>query len=291
MNEEAISLKIEGPIIRDPYPLHEIISILSDFHSIIDQSYLVLTDKKRMSRSDRLNYQILASYAKTGSYIQELIIACAAAFPLLVNITPQLTSSYIWNTTKDAFNFLKTVIGLRREGKEIKMSGPNNQGIIVITSPGSQPININQTIFNVADKSEEHYKRMSEHIGAGHIDQINATDTKTEGILLTTKEKKLFNPETKIEDTPVEFICNVFDFNKEKLAGKLRVEDGQPLPPREYNFSLIGEQDYIPYIMAMTKPKVIFKCLPEIEIHTTGSKNISRLQAISIKDVAKLSKK
>ena len=76
MSDEIIGLRIDGPIIREPYPLHEIISILVDFHSIFDQSYLVLADKKRMSKAERLNYQILASYPKPGSYLQELVIVC-----------------------------------------------------------------------------------------------------------------------------------------------------------------------------------------------------------------------
>jgi hypothetical protein len=285
MSDEIIGLRIDGPIIREPYPLHEIISILVDFHSIFDQSYLVLADKKRMSKAERLNYQILASYPKPGSYLQELVIVCATAYPLLASITPQLTSSYVWQTAKDAFSFLKTVTSLRREGKEIKMSVPNNQGIVVVTWQGSQPITINQTIIKVADKSEEYYKEISGRIEENRIEKISAIDKNQEGILLTSNERKLFNPEIRLEETPVDVIGNIFDFNKEKLSGKLRAEEGQPLPPREYNFSLIGNQDSIPYILGMMKPRVLLKCFPEIETHISGSRNIARLQAISLKDI------
>jgi hypothetical protein len=107
-------------------------------------------------------------------------------------------------------------------------------------------------------------------------------DNKKEGIVLTNEERKLFNPEIKVEDNPVNVTGRIFDFNTEKLAGKLRVSDGQPVPARDYNFLLIGNQDFVPYIMAMTVPEVTLRCLPEIEQHPTGAKYIFRLQALSL---------
>ena len=74
----------------------------------------------------------------------------------------------------------------------------------------------------------------------------------------------------------------IFDFNTEKLSGKVRVGDGQPIPAQDYNFLLIGNQDFVPYIMAMTVPEVTLRCLQEIEQHPTGAKYIFRLQAVSL---------
>ena len=285
MEDEVVLFKVEGPIMRDPYPLHDIISISNDFHSIIDQAYLVLAGKNRMSRSERINYQILASHPRPGSYVQELIIVCAAALPLFGDTLPQITAPYVWQSAKKAFEFLKTVVNLRRDGKEFKISAPNNEGNVAVIYPGSPPVTLHQTIIKIAEKSEDHYKSITNQIEENRIESISAVDKAKEGILLTTNEKKLFNPEVKIENKPVDLIVNIFDFNKEKLSGKLRVEESQTIPAHDYNFNLIGNQDHIPYILAMTKSKVKFHCLLEKEIHTTGSEGISRLQAISIEEV------
>jgi hypothetical protein len=283
MADDIITFKIDGPIIRDPYPLHEVISILDDFHSIVDQSFLVLSGKGRLTRAERINFRILASRPTTGSYLQELQIIYDLAQPLLP-LVPQLASSDIWKSAKTAFDLLKVLVNWRRNGKEPKVSVPNNDGIVIVSAPGSEPITINQTVIKIADRSEDPYKRITGRIEKGRIEQISAIDREKRGILLSHAEKELFNPETKLEENPVDVVGGIFDFNKERLTGKLRVSDGQPIPARDYNFELIPGQDFIQYIMAMTRERVLMRCLPEIAIHTTGTRSIIRLQAISIKE-------
>lgn len=284
MDDKIVTFKIDGPVIKDPYPLHEVIAILDDFHSIVDQSYIVLSGKARLTRAERLNYRILASQPITGSYIQDLQILYDIAQPLLP-LAPQLTSSDIWKSAKAAFDFLKAVISLRRNGKEPTVSAPNNEGIVVVSAPGSQPITINQNIFKIADRSEDYYKRITGHIEKGRIEQISATDYKKEGISLTGEEKELFNPETKLEDNPIDIVGNIIDFNKEKFSGKIRIVEGQPIPARDYTFDLIKGQDPIAYILAMTKEFISMHCLLELAVHTTGARVIARLQSISIKEL------
>lgn len=284
MPDEFITFKIDGPVIKDHYPLHDVITILDDFHSIVDQSYLVLSGKNRLTQAERINFRILASRPRTGSYIQDLQILYNVAQPLLPFVS-QLTASDVWKSAKAAFDFLKAMINLRRNGKESTVSAPNNEGIIVVSPQGSPPFTINQNIYNIANRSEESYKHITGQIEKGRIDQISATDVKKEGIFLTEAEKELFNPETKLEDNPVDVVGSIIDFNKDKLTGKLRVSVGQPIPSRDYNFQLIHGQDFIAYILAMTKEQISMRCLPEIVVHTTGARDIARLQAIAIKEL------
>jgi hypothetical protein len=258
---------------------------MDDFHWIVDQSFIVLSGKTRLNRSERLNYRILASQSRKGSYIQDLQILYDLAQPLLPLI-PQLTSNEIWKSAKIAFDFLITVIKLRQNGQQLSVSAPNNQGIVIVSPSGSdQPITIHQTILKIAERSEEPYQSITSRIEKGRVDQISAIDSRKEGILLGEAEKKIFNPETKLEDTPIDIVGSIFDFNKEKNAGKIRVDPGQPIPARDYSFELIKGQDPISYILAMTKEFVLLRCLPEIMVHTTGTRVISRLQAISITEL------
>jgi hypothetical protein len=277
MTDELITFRIDGPVIKDPYPLHEVVSILADFHSIVDQSYLVLSGKNRLTRTERVNFRILAARPTTGSYIHPLEIVYDIAQPLLP-LLPQLVSSDIWKSAKAAFELLKIMIDLRKNGKVPTVSAPNNEGIVVISAPGSHPVTVHQTIIKIADRSEEPYKHITGHIEKGRIEQISATDKKKEGIRLTQSEKELFNPETKLEDTPIDIVGNIIDFNKEKLGGKISVPNGQLIPPRDYPFDLVKGQDFVQYVLAMTKEKILMRCLPEIAVHTTGTRYIVRLQ-------------
>lgn len=285
MADEIITLNINGPVIKDPYPLHEVIGILDDFHSIVDQSFLVLSGKGRLTKTERLNFRILASQPRTGSYIQQLQILYDIAQPVLPLIIPQLASSDIWKYAKAAYDFLKVMIGSRRNGKEPTVSVPNNEGMIVVSTSGSPPFQVTQNVFNIAYRSEDDYKRITGHIEKGRIDTISALDAKQEGISLTGEEKELFNPETKLEDKPIDLVGSIFDFNKDKSSGKIRIVEGQPIPAKDYAFDLIRGQDPITYILAMTKEFVSMRCLPEVAVHTTGARVITRLQSISVKEL------
>ncbi len=160
MSDELILFRIDGPIIQENYPLYDVINILDCFHSIIDQSYLVLTAKSRMTRPERKNFRILASKSRAGSFELDLKLVYDIATPLLP-LVPQLTSSEVWESTKAAFEFLKAVINLRRSGKEYTVSAPNNQGIIAVSTADSSPISISLNVYNIADRSLDDYKNIT----------------------------------------------------------------------------------------------------------------------------------
>lgn len=278
-----VDFKVAGPAITDPYPLHEIISILECFHTSVDQAYLVLTAKSKMTRSERQSFKILASMPRAGSYEQELMIAYSLAQPLLAFV-PQLTASAVWQTTKSAFELLKTLATLRRNGQTPGISAPNNEGIIAISQPGGGPIHIHQTVLQVADKSEESYARMTERIQEGRIETISAVDRTRQGIVLGQAEKELFNPETEVEDTPVDVVGTVFGFNTDRMSGRIRVAVGQSVPADDYTFDLADRQDFAPYAMAMvSSAPVTLRCLKKVAVHSTGVRSVSRLIAVGIK--------
>jgi len=80
--EDIITLTIDGPIIKEEYPLREVIYILDNIHFIVDQSYLVLAKKNRMTHEERINFKILASRTQPGSLIQDLRIVYDVTAPL-----------------------------------------------------------------------------------------------------------------------------------------------------------------------------------------------------------------
>lgn len=281
MEDQIITFKIEGPTIREEYPLYEVIHILEDFHSILDHSYLVLAGKNRMTHTERQYFKILSTRAKAGSLIHDLKLVSEVAEPLLPFI-PQLTSSGIWQSAKAAFDFLKFVASLHRDGKKHEVSAPDNKGIMIVNSPGIKSIEITQNVYQIAESSRDSYKTLSGRTDEERIRSISAMDNKNSGIMITSDEKELFNPKTKIEEEPVEISGRIFDFNIDKLSGKFRVAEKQAIKTQDYNFSLLGNQDFIPYVIAMTKEQIRMRCLLEVEKHPTGFTRILRLLVQSL---------
>ena len=77
------------------------------------------------------------------------------------------------------------------------------------------------------------------------VNEINAGIEQKKDILLTEKDKHLFDLPSKIEHESIKLTCEFFDFNKFQNVGKLLVRDNQPLPPGEYSFAIYGDQDNV----------------------------------------------
>ena len=72
--ENKYVFKVEGPALEDVLPLHLVIESLSNFHSIIDKTYLGLKgSKQRISKKERQFFQIQASSFEKGSLMSLLI--------------------------------------------------------------------------------------------------------------------------------------------------------------------------------------------------------------------------
>jgi hypothetical protein len=273
------------------YPLHEILVIQQDFHSLVDQSYL-LTGKKRVARSDRLQYALLASQPQEGSFLQafDLVVKAvesaaplAPLFPYIApNVPPVLTQiggSEVWKNAKAAFDLLKKILSLRKEGTVPNVI-QNNKGDVIIAS-GSAQITVNKVIFDTANRSERFYKALADKIESGRVEEIKALDDKEDGIRIGRAEKALFTGESQM-GKEVEITGKIFDFNTETRVGRIKVAKEQPLPEADYYFHLFGEQSTLPYIVAMTVEAVKVRCVPESVIKTTGLDLVSRLWSMEV---------
>jgi hypothetical protein len=112
---------------------------------------------------------------------------------------------------------------------------------------------------------------------AGKLESISAGSLEKPEIALKTDDRTLFDLPTTIEKDPIEVKCEIFDFNKFKNAGKMRVASGQPVPSGDYSSSIFGSQDNVNYIYSMLKPLVIVNCLIEKAKSPLGPELISHL--------------
>ena len=158
-------------LITWPYPLHEILVIQRDFLGVLDQSYLELSGKRRLTKQDRLQYVLFASQPSEGSYLQalDLVIKGAESIAPLAPLLPfvphslapaiaHFTGSQVWQNAKAAYDLFKRIAIWRKEGKTPHVIKAT-QGDVIIAE-GNAQVTVNNIVFNTANNSEKYYKAL-----------------------------------------------------------------------------------------------------------------------------------
>ena len=283
MENTIVKFKLEGPLFEDGIPLLEVVTTLQEFHSIVDRAYTARFNIPKLNKKDREQYRIIARQFQRGSFEADLLFTIASGAQLLFPNLQQFGSKELWEIVKAAFTFLKTLVTARNNGIEptVNIEGHGNTVIVM----KNNVINLDKIVYKAADMSEPHYKKLTSVIEKGKINSIVGVDSRGEGISLTENEKKLFNPKTTVEKDVVAVRCSIFRFDKEANTGKLRIPEGESVPPGEYNFKPLSKQDYKKFIISMMNPMVTLNVLKEIETHTSGAKRISSLLVVSFENL------
>ena len=261
-SEANVQFKIEGPVFKKGIPLLEVTTALQEFHFIIDKSYLVKTGQFKMSSKERETFTIVATELRKGSFIADLQLLMFLSNPFLPNIY-EFNAKELWEISKSAYDYLKALFTMRSSGVEPKIKVEGNNYAPLINNEGGGTIIVNNTVYNVADRAEGHFKKLTSVIKEGKTDFISALDEWEKGFILTPKERDLFNPKTQMEKDVITLEVDIFRYDKDSNTGKLRVNDGEPIPPGEYSFKPV-KNDPISYILSMTKPTVVVNALKEI---------------------------
>jgi hypothetical protein len=281
---DVIQFKMDGPIFKENMPLHTVITGLSEFQNIIDKTYIVLSGKTKVSSADRQIYQIVASEFRKGSFISDLQILIAGSSQILMPFMSDLSPKIIWQFTKDAFSLLKIVFESKKKGIPTEIIAGDNNTINVHS--GDIHTTFNGPVFNIAKLVVPHYQKMSDMLNEGEVESISAGEKDTPekpAILLKTADKGLFKTKPDLREEPLIIDCEIFDFNKYSNIGKLHVYPEQPIPEGEYSFSMLGDQDNIPYIQSMLQTKVTIRCLKEeLPVIIGGKPKIVRLHIVHL---------
>lgn len=276
---EQLQFKLDGPAFDEGVPLHSAVMALSNFQAIVDKTYLVLTNGKRLSHSDRELFHLRALEFRRGSFLTNFEIAMAAVqltLPFVTELGPQ----NIWEYTKDTFNFLKLVFTSAQEGQRPTYNFENNGDVAVHI--GDNHYHFHGPVYQIGERSLPNYRNLAHMMQPGKIESIFAGTSETRDIYLETKDRELFDVPSVIDNSPIEIECEIFDFNKFNNIGKLLVKEGQTIPSGEYNFTIIGSQNTVDYIYSMLKPRVSISCLKEMKINPFGESNIYRLHVLGV---------
>ncbi|MCM1567795.1 MAG: hypothetical protein NC238_17950 [Dehalobacter sp.] len=279
----TITLKIDGPGINEGVNLFKTISILSEFHSILDKSYSVLNGKQKLTKQDREQYFIRAYDFKQGSFIVNadiIITGIQLSLPLLGFVNPYT----IWEYARYSFAFLKAVLASSKSGNQPMISVGDNSQVVVLIGDGSTMTLPDKRILDLANRTRRNYANLAGNLKEGSIHSIEVTAQSSigENISLSLPEKDLFESNTTVMPRPVTFLADVYDFNKEINTGKLRVFREQEIPDGDYPFTIIGNQDNSKFIESMLYSSVKITALEERELHPVEGLRLIRFQVIEV---------
>jgi hypothetical protein len=276
---EKFEFKLEGPIFQEGVPIHLAIRGWENFQSIIDKTYLVATQTQRISVKEREKFYLRAYKFERSSFLTNFEILLAGvqlALPLAGTLGPQ----NLWDYTRETFNFLKLICSFQENEKKPQIDIKDSQNVSVHI--GDKHYHFDGPVFQIAEKALPKYQDLAHLLEPGKLEIISASSKSTPEILLKSEDKNLFDLPTKLEKDPIELKCEIYDFNKYKNVGKLRVGEGQPILAGDYNFSIFGNQDNVNYIYSMLKPLVTIKCLIELAISPLGPELISHLHVTGV---------
>ena len=276
---EDLEFKIEGPILENGVPIHVAIDALENFQGIIDKSYLVAAGLQRISAKERESFQLKAKHFKLSSFITDFEI-CLHGVQLALPIISTFGPQNVWEYTKETFRFLKVICSAMHSDKKPTYEFKENKDFIVHVGETHQ--HFYGPVFQIGEKALPNYQALAHILEQGKIEGISAGSKENPEISLRSEDRTLFDLKTNLQNQPIKIECEIFDFNKFKNNGKLRVKGGQLIPSGDYSFSIFGSQDNINYIYSMLKPIVIAECQVEYTITPFGTDKIGHLYVIGI---------
>jgi hypothetical protein len=278
-NKQPLFYDIVGPeVLKNRIPLYEVIGTLREYSNIIDRSYLTLTGKERLSKKEREKYQIIAYKFDPGSLHIDLAIELMELLQLTFPFMMPSGAAGLWNVTKASYNFVKTVTELRTKDIDPVIKEDNSVQNYIIGD--NNQIMVNPAIAITGDKIEESVQKIGNYIRPGAVDKVALTDPEEEGILITEKEKRLFNPDTTISENAETIVAKIYRLDIESKRGKLHILEG--MEPADISFQIIGDQAMPPYIDALKADQVEVNILRETALSITGKPYIKRILLIGL---------
>lgn len=279
---EQLEFKIDGPVLKHGVNLPVAIDALNNFQSILDKTFLVATNSKRMTAGDRENFYIKVSEFKQGSLLVVFDIALRGVqlgIPFFSTIGPQ----NFWDITAETFDFLKVVCAAVQRGEKPQYRFDNN-GDAIVTIDNSVR-HYHGPVYNIAQLALPSYQSLAHLLHPRKVSEISAgrEGAPKRGIYIGEGDRDAFEIPTHFEKETIELKCEIFDFNKHKNAGKLAVTaENQKIPPGDYSFSIFGAQDNVDYIYSMLRPEVTLHCLVEIASDPFGEDKVHALHVTAV---------
>lgn len=275
-----IDLYMDGRAFERGIPVHLLVQGFETSQTILDRAYLGLAGRARFTAEERQRFYLLTKgvrHSSLDSWMELVLTGVQTSFPILGALGP----AGIWEYSKQAYEMLKFAYAAVKKGDQPTYQN-NGNGTLSVNN-GTQ-INIyNAAVYNIAKATQRVYVDMAKNVTAGTINSFSLSEKSGDVAIRVSKdEAAFFDIPSVIDPQPIALYCEIFDFNKFEDMGKLRVFEDQVLPPKDYRFSVVGNQADQTYIEAMLRRQVKVTCLREVIVDPLAQEKIVRLQVLKI---------
>ena len=248
MNQEkALRFNLSGTeLSKEKYNLHLLLQGLSLSQNLLEQSYLVVKSKTKMTKNERDNFKIYINDIREGSFESDVIIMMKQiSGPLLTGISG-LNPKDIWALASNSIKYLLAIFTADKKGERINVNIDNSPNASVNINSDGNTTNITTTreIIECAEKIEPTINKslnmIDEEKGVSSFNLHDQEDN-TKSIYLGIKEKDIFDNRPTLEDEIVEFDGQITQANFDYMTGKIKVTDpkNSVLKNDVYNFSFV----------------------------------------------------
>lgn len=277
----TVQFEMHGPVFENGLPIPLTIKSLESVQGIVDRSFLVLSNKKKLSSSDRSQFFLRSRDIQHSSLRADLELVFALAQPVLPFIS-NLGPTGVWEYTKMSFEFLKLIFTARKDGQTIQITNSGDGNTITVIT-GDQHNTYNAPIYYIAAGALPHYENLTKQLASDRVEDIRLGQNNQRDIGLTLSDADLFHLPSTIEEHILPVSCEIFEFDKYDGEGRLSIFPEQPIGKGEYKFSVVGNQDLNEYIESMKHSQVIVTCLKETVDHPLYGSKIVSLQVTNVK--------
>ncbi len=273
---------------EEGYDLFLLSKGLNNFNSLIEKSYLTITDKKRMTIQDRRLMKVKAFDIRPGSFVADLTISLLQTAPALLPIVTPQSSLALWSLVINGMDYLRAVLRENMKGSSFMTDVSNETGSVNVFNNNGDVIinNVHPDTFRYIKKAERNVESITRLIdpslgfdGIAVSDQLNAKNQ----FMLGVEDKVLFEQKTQLDDEPITFLGELYHVDGDGFKGKVRVHEGADgVDVGEYNFDfLIKDRELLRKSFLQTRQIVALK---ETELNpATLKKRITRLRIIQTK--------
>jgi len=275
---DPYKFEMKGRAFDDGDRLDKVAGGLTALQHVFDGQFRALTDKKRLYEEDRRYLQVRITRYEDGSFIAYLGAIYAGlqtALPF-IHGTPN-----VWEATKNSFEFLTALFKLAHQGKDVQIT-QNGDGNTVVTS-GDTHQTFNGPVYQIGTQIIGAIREFDDLLEGEEVKRIELQGPDNHPVIqLTSDNKGLFFPPTRVDETPVKLTCDIYDFNKYDNIGKARVPHEQHIPAGDYRFKNIGDHAVEDFILSMTEPQVTLNCLIKYQHDPLSENRIAELLVMAI---------
>jgi hypothetical protein len=285
---QEIRVALAGPEIDETYPLRSVLDLLERIASIVELYTQEVSAEELGTETGQVT--VSAGFPHRGSYTLVLYLSVGAGVSAAVALGPK-----VLQLSAKVVEVFMWVMNALKKGENPTASLPDANGNVIISS-GSGNLTVNQTVLNLAVKSEAELKGILERLEPSRIDTVKLSADESPDVSLTSADRTFIagirgKPLRALAEHELPTSAETFEvpldefrlmgellsFDKVHKRGEVKVLQRQLMPEGVYKFRMERTVSSDAAIVALRSAQVSVSC----RVDRSKGKLILRIFSIS----------